>query len=162
MSPYYGYFVLSAMGSLHQEQDALNLIRNYWGDMISRGAVTWWEMFDPSWPRDFNWVIDRLGYLSLSHGWSSGPTSFLTEHILGVQPTASGYENVTIQPNLCDLEWAEGNVPTPHGIIYVKVSRRKSQIIVKVKLPAGITAHIVVPGEIRNVNTKGEYTVVSK
>jgi hypothetical protein len=162
MSPYYGYFVLSAMDKLHEYQDALNLLRNYWGDMLSRGTSAWWEMFDPSWPRDFNWVIDRLNYVSLSHGWSSGPTSFLTEHILGVRPTSAGYDNVNIQPNLCDLKWMEGNIPTPHGIIYVKAFRQKSRLTVRVMLPAGIRAHIVLPGVSRDINRRGQYTVISK
>ena len=162
MSPYYGYFVLSVMGKLGENQDALNLLRKYWGNMLSRGATTWWEVFDPSWPHDFNWVIDRMNYISLSHGWSSGPTSFLTEHILGVRPTAPGYSDIIIQPNLCNLKWVEGNVPTPRGIIYVKVFRQKSHLIVKFKLPAGIKAHVEVPGESRDVDRQGEYIITSK
>ena len=162
MSPYYGYFVLSVMGKLGENQDALNLLQNYWGNMLSRGATTWWEVFDPSWPRDFSWVIDRMNYISLSHGWSSGPTSFLTEHILGVRPNAPGYSDVIIQPNLCNLEWVEGNVPTPHGVIYVRAYRQKSQLIVKVKLPAGIKAHVEVPGESKVFDRKGEYIITSK
>jgi hypothetical protein len=162
MSPYYGYFVLSAMDKLHKYQDALDLLRNYWGNMLSRGTSALWEMFDPSWPRDFKWVIDRLNYVSLSHGWSSGPTSFLTEHILGVHPTSAGYDDVNIQPNMCDLKWVEGNIPTPHGIIYVKAFRQKRSLTVKVKLPAGMRAHITLPGTSRDVNRPGRYTFISK
>lgn len=162
MSPYYGYFVLSVMGKLGENQDALNLLRNYWGNMLSRGATTWWEVFDPSWPRDFNWVIDRMNYISLSHGWSSGPTSYLTENILGVRPNAPGYTDVIIQPNLCSLEWVKGDVPTPHGIIYVRAYRQKSRLIVKVKLPAGIKAHVEVPGESKVFDRQGEYIIKSK
>jgi hypothetical protein len=162
MSPYYGYFVLSVMGKLGEDQDALKLMRNYWGNMLSRGATTWWEMFDPSWPCDFSWVIDRLNYISLSHGWSSGPTSFLTEYILGVRPAAPGYSDVIIHPNLGDLEWVEGNVPTPHGTIYVKAFRQKSHLIVKMKLPAGIKAHVEVPGELWDGDRGGEYIITSK
>lgn len=162
MSPYYGYFVLCTMGELNDEQDALDLLHDYWGDMLARGTTTWWEMFDPSWPHNFKWVIDRLPYLSLSHGWSSGPTSFLTERILGVRPTAPGYAEAIVQPNLCELKWVEGNVPTPHGIIHVKAYRSGKRVIVRVKLPAGIRARIVVPGASRIVDRAGEYTVASK
>ncbi len=162
MSPYYGYFVINAMNKLEHDNTALNLIRRYWGNMLSRGTTTWWEMFDPSWPRDFNWVINRLPYLSLSHGWSSGPTSFLTEHILGVQPVASGYDDVIIKPNLCDLKWAEGSVPTPHGIILVTAFYRNNRLTVKVKLPSGIRANILVPGISRRVYAQGEYIITSK
>lgn len=162
MSPYYGYFVLCTMGKLNEDQDALNLLQKYWGDMLARGTTTMWEMFAPSWPHNFKWVVDRLPYLSLSHGWSSGPTSFLTEHILGVRPTAPGYSEAIVQPNLCDLKWVEGNVPTPHGIIHVKAYRSDKRVIVRVKLPSGIQARIVVPGASRIVDRPGEYTVTSK
>jgi len=162
MSPYYGYFVLLTMGKLHEDQDALNLLRSYWGNMLSRGTTTLWEMFDPSWPRNFTWVIDRLPYLSLCHGWSSGPTSFLSQRILGVRPTAPGYADMVIQPNLCDLQWAMGSVPTPHGVVYVKAMRTKGRIKVRVSIPSGVHAKIILPGASRSVRRKGDYSLVSK
>ncbi len=54
---------------------------------------------------------------------------------MGVRPTAPGYSDIIIQLNLCNLKWLEGNVPTPRGIIFVKVFHQKSHLIIKVKLP---------------------------
>jgi hypothetical protein len=155
MSPYYGYFVLSAMGKLHQNQDAVNLLRRYWGDMLARGAVTWWEVFDPSWPHDFAKLIDKMSYMSLSHGWSSGPTSYLTEYILGVRPGEPGYASVIIQPKLCDLKWVEGDVPTPKGIIHVRAFYKNGRMAVNVKLPPHIHAQIIAPGAIVRIEQQG-------
>ncbi len=152
MSPYYGYFVLSAYGTLDRNQDGLDLIRRYWGDMVKRGAVTWWEKFDPRYPRDFNKVLDSTPYLSLSHGWSSGPTGYLTEQILGIRPTAGGFRTVTIAPRLGDLRWAAGTVPTPRGPIHLTASRQAHGLTLRLTLPAHTDALIGVPGQTFRIN----------
>lgn len=47
-------------------------------------------------------VIKRLRH-SLSHGWASGPTAWLSEHVLGVQVIESGCKVIKIEPHLGDL-----------------------------------------------------------
>jgi hypothetical protein len=152
MSPYYGYFVLGAYRDLGREQDGLDLIRRYWGGMVKRGAVTWWEKFDPAFPKDFALVLDKMPYLSLSHGWSSGPTSFLTESILGVRPISGGFKTVMIAPHLCDLKWASGGVPTPHGLIHVRVERQGAGTALTLTLPPKEDALVEVSGLTARVN----------
>lgn len=159
MSPYYGYFVLQTMGKLGHNQDALNLIRRYWGDMLRRGATTWWEKFDPSWPENFKLVLDQTPYLSLSHGWSSGPTSYLISTVLGVRPTGAGFGTVDIQPELGDLKWAEGDVPTPNGLIHIRVERKKNRLTAVVKLPPGLVATILLPGKTLKADKVGTYRI---
>ena len=156
MSPYYGYFVLNAMKKLDLQQDALDLIRRYWGDMLKRGATTWWEEFDPSWP-DVQKTLDRNNYLSMCHGWSSGPTSYLTETVLGVVPTSGGYKTVDIAPQLGDLTWAEGDVPTPNGLIHVRVDRRGDSVTAAVALPAHVSATISLGGKSLKADKAGNY-----
>ena len=74
---------------------------------------------------------------------------------MGVRPTAPGYSDIIIQLNLCNLKWVEGKVPTPRGIIYVKVFRQKIHLIVKVKLPVSKPT-LKSPGESRGVYHQGE------
>jgi hypothetical protein len=159
MTPYYGYFVLQAMDKLAHNQDGLNLVRRYWGDMLRRGATTWWEMFDPSWPEGMKAALDKVIYLSLSHGWSSGPTTYLTETVLGVRPTGAGFETVEIRPELGDLTWAEGNVPTPNGLIHVRVERKHDRQTVVVKLPTHISATIQLSGKTLKADKAGTYRI---
>ena len=156
MSPYYGYFILNAMKKLDLRQAALDLIRRYWGDMLKRGATTWWEEFDPSWP-DIQKTLDRNNYLSMCHGWSSGPTSYLTETVLGVVPTSGGYKTVDIAPQLGDLTWAEGDVPTPNGLIHVRVDRRGDSVTAAVALPAHVSATISLGGKSLKADKAGNY-----
>ncbi|MCS7222813.1 MAG: family 78 glycoside hydrolase catalytic domain [Anaerolineae bacterium] len=54
------------------------------------------------------------------HGWSCTPTRDMIFYTLGVTPAEPGYTVARIAPRLGDLAWAEGRVPTPHGLIHVR------------------------------------------
>ena len=159
MSPYYGYFVLQAMDATGHQPDGIALIRRYWGDMLRRGATTWWEKFDPSWTDNFNQILDKMNYLSLSHGWSTGPTSFLTETVLGVKPTGAGYDTVDIHPHLGDLSWAEGDIPTPKGLIHVRLEGGNGLPTATVTIPNGVVADIRLGNQSLKENSAGTYRV---
>ena len=76
---------------------------------------------------------------SFCHGWASGPTAWLSEHVLGVQPVGEGFRQVRIQPHLGRLEWAEGTFPTPYGLIEVRHERQPDGSVQStVKLPRGV------------------------
>ena len=134
---------------------ALELIRRYWGGMLDCGATSFWEDFDLDWTVDAG-RIDELpvpgkkdihadfgAYCykglrhSLSHGWSCGPAPFLSERVLGVRFLAPGGRCVSVRPDLGDLGYVRGRVPTPYGLITVEA---ESSGKVKVSLPDGVTA----------------------
>lgn len=149
MSPYYNYYIISAMAETGHRAQALDWIRTYWGGMIAEGATTFWEAYYPSWPKnDFHASLqadDGTGYyVSLSHGWSSGPTAWLMEQILGIQPTASGFTQVTIRPDLAGLKWAKGAEPTPHGLLKVSL-QQKQGLETTIDLPSDVEATVLVP-----------------
>ena len=56
---------------------------------------------------------------SLCHGWASGPTAWLCEHVLGIRVVEPGCKVIRIEPNLGDLQWVEGSFPTPYGVVSV-------------------------------------------
>jgi hypothetical protein len=140
-STFYGYYMLEALAKAGRQQAALDVIRLYWGTMLDLGATTFWEDFDLAWAQNVT-GIDELpvegkkdihgdfgaycypGYRhSLCHGWSSGPASWLLEHVLGVQIVEPGCKTVKVTPFLGDLLWVEGAYPTPYGAI--KISHKK-------------------------------------
>lgn len=150
ISPYYNFYAISAMADAGHRREALDWIRNYWGGMINEGATSFWEGYDPSWPRtDFHTHLqadDGEGYyVSLAHGWSSGPTVWLTEEILGVRPIQPGFREAAIRPDLAGLEWARGSVPTPSGVINVNYKARSAGLEARVSLPSGVTARVSMP-----------------
>lgn len=147
ISPYYNYYVVTAMAEMGHRSEALNWIRKYWGGMLAEGATSFWEAYDLRWPKDnshLNLQADGTTgfFVSLAHGWSSGSAAWLMEQVLGIQPTEAGFRKVTIRPDLLDLEWARGAEPTPQGLL--SVSMKKGQPIV-LDLPSGVEARVLVP-----------------
>ena len=150
ISPYYNFYAISAMADAGHRREALDWIRKYWGGMIDEGATSFWEGYDPSWPkRDFHAHLqadDGEGYfVSLAHGWSSGPTVWLSEQILGVRPTEPGFREVTIRPDLAGLGWARESMPTPEGAIRVDYKSSSGGLGAQIDLPAGVTARVSMP-----------------
>jgi hypothetical protein len=128
------------MASLGHRREALDWIRQYWGGMLAQGATSFWEAYDLRWPKTDPHLSlqadDTTGYfVSLAHGWSSGPTTWLIENILGITPLDPGYDAVDIRPDLLDLAWAYGTVPTPHGLIKINLNKQRGIIL---DLPRGV------------------------
>jgi alpha-L-rhamnosidase len=80
------------------------------------------------------------------HGWSCTPTKDMIFYTLGVTPVEPGYTVARIAPVLGDLAWAEGKVPTPQGLIAVRVEPGcvwiDSPIPVVVELPGKSPIHL--------------------
>jgi alpha-L-rhamnosidase len=149
ITPYFGAYVLDAMAKMGRRAEALRWMRAYWGGMIDEGATTFWEAYDPSWPKSDPHVDlqadGRAGYfVSLSHGWSAGPTYWLMEQILGIRPVAEGFSQTVIRPDLVDLKWARGQEPTPHGLLKVDL-RDEGGMRAAIDLPEGVRATVLFP-----------------
>jgi alpha-L-rhamnosidase len=157
LSTFYGFYVLQARALAGDYQGGMDVIRDYWGAMLDLGATTFWEDFDLEWAKNAG-RIDELPsemtddihadygdycYVglrhSLCHGWASGPTAWLSQHVLGVQVIEPGCKAVKIDPHLGDLEWAEGSYPTPMGAIKVRHEKQSDGSIKSdIKLPKGV------------------------
>ncbi len=158
-STFYGYYMLQAMAKAGDYAGAMKFISEFWGAMIDLGATTFWEDFHTDWlkedvapitdivpagKKDIHGDFGAYCYIglrhSLCHGWASGPTAWLSQHVLGVEIVEPGYKVIRINPHLGDLEWVEGAVPTPFGDI--KVSHRKDaegNVVSKVDAPSGVS-----------------------
>lgn len=156
-STFYGYYMLQSLAKAKNYNGALASIREYWGGMLSVGATTFWEDFDINWLKNAS-RIDELPQAgkadihgdygahcyvglrhSLCHGWASGPTAWLTQHVLGVKVVEPGCKVVKIEPNLGDLEYAEGTYPTPFGLIEIKHTKEANgKIKSDIKAPKGV------------------------
>jgi alpha-L-rhamnosidase len=158
ISTFYGYYVLQARAMAGDYEGSIDLIRTYWGGMIDMGATTFWEDFDLKWMENAG-RIDEItpegkvdvhaqygNYCykglrnSFCHGWASGPTAWLSEHVLGITVIEAGCRKVKIEPHLGDLKWVEGTYPTPFGIISVRHERlNDGKIKSKISAPKEIT-----------------------
>jgi hypothetical protein len=90
-----------------------------------------------------------VGYRhSLCHGWSSGPTPWLSRTVLGITPAVPGFTLVRIVPKLGTLKWAEGSYPTPLGLIQVRHERQADgSIKTRGTVPPGMTVENAKSGE---------------
>ena len=143
ISPYFNATVIDAMSLLGHQREALDWIRTYWGGMLDEGATSFWESYDLRWPKtDPHLSLQADGtsgfFVSLAHGWSSGPTAWLSENVLGIRDPMDGYRTVTIAPRLLGLSWAKGSVPTPQGAIHIAISYDGSNERIELELPAGV------------------------
>lgn len=136
-STFYGYYMLQAMAKAGNYDGALEVLRNYWGAMLNLGATTFWEDFNMDWlsnaaridelvpegKKDIHGDCGAYCYKgfrhSFCHGWASGPTSWLTEHVLGVSVVEPGCRTIKVTPHLGKLQFANGTFPTPYGIVTI-------------------------------------------
>jgi hypothetical protein len=157
-STFYGYYLLQAMAKAGDYEGAMDMIRTFWGAMLDLGATTFWEDFNIDWLREDVAPIDELvppgkkdihgdfgaycytGFRhSLCHGWASGPTAWLSNHVLGVEVVEPGCKVLRIVPHLGDLDWAEGTFPAPYG--EVRISHRKTaggKVDTSIKAPKSV------------------------
>ena len=150
VTPYYTYFALEAMSEAGHEQAALDWIRGYWGGMVHAGATCFWEAYDPSWLQtDFHAALQADNtqgyYVSLCHGWSSGPAAWLMQHVLGVQRDVSTPEQVMIRPELLDLQSARGAIPTSSGTFYVTYRKTGTTMDGTIVVPPAAHAVLLLP-----------------
>ena len=153
-STFYGYYMLEALALAGEYQQALDIIRQFWGGMLDMGATSFWEDFNMDWmdnafridempvegKKDIHGDYGAYCYLSfrhsLCHGWASGPTPWMSHHVLGVRILEPGCRKVCIEPHLGDLEWAEGTYPTPYGNISLSISTdSKGRTVARVHKP---------------------------
>ena len=156
-STFYGYYMLQALAMDGKYAEALDIISKFWGGMLDLGAATFWEDFNLDW-------VDNVGRIdefvpagkkdihgdfgaycypgfrhSFCHGWASGPTAWMSQHVLGIEPLEPGCRKVSVKPHLGNLEWAEGTCPTPMGNIYVKhVRQADGSVKSTIKAPKGV------------------------
>ena len=125
--------------------------------MLDMGATTFWEDFNLDWTvnaagidelvpegkKDIHANFGAYCYKnlrhSLCHGWASGPTAWLTAHVLGVRVVEPGCKTIRINPQLGDLQWVEGTFPTPFGVLHIKHTKAADgKVKSEIKAPKGV------------------------
>ncbi len=152
-STFMAYFLLKGL-ALCGSDKAIELAKEFYGGMLSRGATTFWEDFSLDWLegsgrideetpaglKDLHADYGAFCYIGLRHsfchGWASGVVGYFVEEVLGVKALAAGYEQVAVRPNLNGLEWVEGSIPTPYGNIEIFARAGEAP---RIKVPEGIT-----------------------
>jgi alpha-L-rhamnosidase len=124
-------------------------MREYWGGMLAEGATSFWEAYDLRWPKQnphLSLQADGTSgyFVSLAHGWSSGPAAWLMEEVLGIRAVEAGYRKTVVRPDMLGMAWIKGQVPTPQGPIRVEM-RRATETTIDLSLPPLVEATVLVP-----------------
>jgi hypothetical protein len=142
--PFTGGMEVHAHFTANDDFTALAQIRRTWGYMLDSPIgtrSTFWEGINADGSLAYGG-----SYMSLAHGWSSGPTSALTFHLLGTAPeTQVGQYRFVPHPG--DLTSAEGRITLPQGQLNAAWSRnpRAGTYTARLTSPRGTTGRIGVP-----------------
>lgn len=131
------FYVLQDLAKQDKASEALDLIRRVWGEMLRRGATTWWASFPPK--------DDEISEDELCCGASGAPTYFLPAEILGVKPGLPG-SGVAIQPRVGDLDWAKGHIKTIGGYADVEWRNEEGVFTIDIEAPAGFMVALPTSG----------------
>ena len=119
-TPYFKFYELDALCKMGQYGIVLEKIKEYWGGMLSRGAVTFWEEYDPDIPESeqYDMYGDRFGK-SLCHAWGASPIYLIGKYFIGVEikdPAEGTYE---VHPQLESLGEVQAVIPVKDRQIMV-------------------------------------------
>lgn len=138
---FFNHYTIRACFDLGLPDEALRIIKGYWGKMLDRGATTFWESFDPD--SQNGKLPERLW--SLCHGFSCAPGYVLQSEMLGIKPMSPGWKKVHIAPQIGSISDVSGRVPTLHGEIDVAITQNQATYSFQMLLPKDVEAVVELP-----------------
>ena len=151
ISPFISSFEIQAHFVAGHPERALELIRRSWGWYLnnpngSQSTVIEGYLFNGSFGYRQNRGYDYdPSYVSHAHGWSSGPTSTLTNYLLGLSVTSPAGVNWRFAPQFGDLTSAEGGFVTSLGKYQASWAKNGTTYIVEYSSPNGTVGEGVFP-----------------
>lgn len=112
---YFQQYVLASLVRHGRMFEALQVIGQLWGTMVAANSPTVWE--SKLGAEAFH------GCASMCHAFSCAPMHVMQAGVLGIRPLRPGFRQFSLAPQLGPLTFAEGHVPTPHGIIEARCQR---------------------------------------
>ncbi|KAJ5500354.1 Bacterial alpha-L-rhamnosidase [Penicillium expansum] len=135
----------------HKPARALELIRRSWGWYINNPNGTESTVIEGYLQNGtFGYRMDRgygydPSYVSHAHGWSSGPTSALTEYVVGLSVVSPLGLTWKIAPQFGDLEFAEAGFVTSLGKFQASWVLDSSGYVLTFSVPKGTVGNVTLP-----------------
>ncbi len=127
ITPYAKMYELAALSEAGECEFVMKSIRSYWGDMLDKGATTFWELYDPESDDMFSMYGRKYGK-SFCHAWGASPLYIFGKYILGVSPVKEGYAEYIVKPAFSGLEEVKGSVPVIDGKIDIEIAHGRIKI----------------------------------
>lgn len=151
ISPFISSFEIQGHLATGHTARALELIRRSWGWYLTNPNGTQSTVIE-GYLQDgtFGYRSNRgyyhdASYVSHSHGWSSGPTSALTNYIVGISVTAPLGETWKIAPQFGDLRSAQAGFTTALGKFQASWVRWRNGYILEFEVPEGTSGELTLP-----------------
>jgi alpha-L-rhamnosidase len=126
-----------------------------WLVMVDRGATTVWERWNGV-------SADGVPYESLNHYSKGAVISFLHRYTAGIEPVEPAYRHFRVRPRPGGgLTSAEAAHESPYGRIESAWSVRDHAFHLRVVVPAGTEAEVVLPDGTTDTAGPGEHTYTS-
>lgn len=153
ISPFISSFEIQGHLAIGQTQRALDLIRRSWGWYLNNANGTGSTVIEGYLTngsfgyRNYRGYAYDSSYVSHAHGWSSGPTSALTEYVLGLRITGRVGSTWTLEPQFGDLTSVEGGFVTKLGKFQASWTVAKNGgYSLSWTTPKGTKGQVVLPG----------------
>ncbi|MBM4017901.1 MAG: hypothetical protein FJ288_06150 [Planctomycetes bacterium] len=154
-TPYVKFFAAEALLERGQGEQALALVRRYFGGMARAGLATVPEVFPLPGPREAagagasstraaagdgggDGPHGGLPPAVLCHGWGAWPPAMAVRWMLGVQPERPGFDALRLSPMPAGLDGLSGRAWTPRGFVEVSIRRRGGRHEIRAALPEGM------------------------
>jgi len=135
-SVYGAQYLLEALFAAGRAEAAIHLMtaktKRSWWHMIELGSTMTTEAWDVQFKKNLTW----------NHAWATAPANVLSRYVLGVRPIKPGFSEILVAPELGDLQWVQGRVPTPLGPVSLKAVNGES---FKLEMSIPANARIEVP-----------------
>jgi len=151
ISPFISSFELLGRFNKRDTARALDLLRRTWGWIINNPNSTQSTLIEGYTSngsfgyRSYRGYGFDFSYTSHAHGWSAGPTSALTNYILGLDVTQPSGSSWSLAPQLGNLNTVEGGFTTNLGKFQASWSRAIQNVTVSWNTPAGTNGMLTLP-----------------
>lgn len=126
-----------------------------WLYPVTMGATTIWERWDSMLP---DGSINPGEMTSFNHYALGAVCDWLYKVVAGIRPAEPGYAKVRFEPMPGPgLDWARGALETRHGRVECGWRRDGDRIEVRVRVPDGVPADVVLPDGSRREVTGGTH-----
>ena len=157
-------YLLFSLADNGREDIAFKMLFNdkcpSWLYEVKVGGTTTWERWDAlREDGSLNWTDDGTGgMISFNHYAVGAVGDFLYKRVLGVEPLEGGYKKVLIKPLLSSgLTSVQGETISPYGPIKVDWTKQEGSFNIRISIPFGSTAQLVLPnGETKEFGS-GDY-----
>lgn len=130
-----------------------------WLYPLSKGATTIWEHWDSIKPDGTMWSTDMNSFNHYAYG-AVGAWMFGTVAGIRPDPEAPGFQHAVLCPQPGgSLEWAEGSLQTPYGLLKSRWEREDETVCWEIAVPANTSATLVLPrgAQLKDSDTGEEF-----